>query len=160
MRPSARRRRIDRSERTTRRLYGRVGGYRGIVAATRTIDIRTEVPGPRSREILARKELVVADALTVTLPVVVEEARGATFTDVDGNTFVDFAGGVGCLAVGHAHPRVLAAIEEQARRFTHTDFTVVPYEVYVALAERICALAPFAGPAKAAFFNAGTEAVE
>ena len=130
------------------------------MAATRTIELRTEVPGPRSREILARKERVVADALTVSLPVVIEEARGATFTDVDGNTFLDFAGGVGCLAVGHSHPRVVAAIEEQARRFTHTDFTVVPYEVYVALAERLCALAPFSGPAKAAFFNAGTEAVE
>jgi 4-aminobutyrate aminotransferase / (S)-3-amino-2-methylpropionate transaminase / 5-aminovalerate transaminase len=130
------------------------------VAATRTIELRTEVPGPRSREILARKERVVADALTVSLPVVIEEARGATFTDVDGNTFLDFAGGVGCLAVGHSHPRVVAAIEEQARRFTHTDFTVVPYEVYVALAERLCALAPLAAPAKAAFFNAGTEAVE
>jgi len=130
------------------------------VAATRTIELRTEVPGPRSREILARKQRVVADALTVSLPVVIEEARGATFTDVDGNTFLDFSGGVGCLAVGHSHPRVVAAIEEQARRFTHTDFTVVPYEVYVALAERLCALAPFSGPAKAAFFNAGTEAVE
>jgi 4-aminobutyrate aminotransferase/(S)-3-amino-2-methylpropionate transaminase len=131
-----------------------------VVAVTRTIEMRTEVPGPRSREILARKERVVAAALSVTLPVVVEEARGATFTDVDGNTFIDFAGGVGCLAVGHSHPRVVAAIEEQARRFTHTDFTVVPYEVYVTLAERLTALAPFSGPAKAAFFNAGTEAVE
>jgi 4-aminobutyrate aminotransferase/(S)-3-amino-2-methylpropionate transaminase len=130
------------------------------VAATRAIELRTEVPGPRSREILARKERVVADALSASLPVVVEEAHGARFTDVDGNTFIDFAGGVGCLAVGHSHPRVVAAIEEQARRFTHTDFTVVPYEVYVALAERLCALAPFSGPAKAAFFNAGTEAVE
>ena len=83
------------------------------MAATRAIDLRTEVPGPRSREILARKERVVADALTVTLPVVVADARGATFTDVDGNTFVDFSGGVGCLAVGHSHPRVVAAIEEQ-----------------------------------------------
>ena len=130
------------------------------MAATRAIELRTEVPGPRSREILARKAQVVAEPLSVTLPVVVEEAHGATFTDVDGNTFLDFAGGVGCLAVGHSHPRVVAAIEEQARRFSHTDFTVVPYEVYVELAERLCALAPFPGPAKAAFFNAGTEAVE
>ena len=130
------------------------------MAATRTIELRTEVPGPRSREILARKERVVADALTVSLPVVIEEARGATFTDVDGNTFLDFSGGVGCLAVGHSHPRVVAAIEEQARRFTHTDFTVVAYEVYVSLAERLCEFAPLSAPAKAAFFNAGTEAVE
>src|SRR5436190_15851433 len=99
--PSSSSRRIVRSERTTRRFYGRGSGYRGLVAATRTIALRTEIPGPRSREILVRKERVVADALTVALPVVVEEAHGATFTDVDGNTFIDFSGGVGCLAVGH-----------------------------------------------------------
>src|SRR5438552_1524300 len=134
--------------------------YARDVAATRVIELRTEVPGPRSREILARKERVVADPLSVYLPVVVAEGRGATFTDVDGNTFVDFAGGVGCLAVGHAHPRVVQAAQEQAARFTHTDFTIVPYEAYVTLAERLLALAPFRGGAKAAFFNAGTEAVE
>src|SRR5437016_1406016 len=130
------------------------------MAATKAIDLRTEIPGPRSREILARKERVVADPLSLYLPVVIAEGRGAAFTDVDGNTFVDFAGGVGCLAVGHAHPRVVQAVQEQAARFTHTDFTIVPYEVYVALAERLLGLAPFSGPAKAAFFNAGTEAVE
>src|SRR5207245_796882 len=80
--------------------------------------------------------------------------------DVGGNTFVDFTGGVGCLNVGHTHPRVVAAAQEQLARFAHTDFTVVPYEVYVELAERLVALAPFSVPAKAAFFNAGTEAVE
>jgi 4-aminobutyrate aminotransferase/(S)-3-amino-2-methylpropionate transaminase len=130
------------------------------VAVTRAIDLRTELPGPRSREILQRKERVVADPLSVTLPVVIEEGRGARITDVDGNSFIDFTGGVGCLNVGHSHPRVVAAIVEQAERFAHTDFTVVPYDVYVSLAERLVALSPFSGPAKAAFFNAGTEAVE
>jgi 4-aminobutyrate aminotransferase / (S)-3-amino-2-methylpropionate transaminase / 5-aminovalerate transaminase len=139
---------------------GRPLGYRGLVAATRTIALRTEIPGPRSRDLLARKERAVADPLSVYLPVVIAEGRGAAFTDVDGNTFLDFAGGVGCLAVGHAHPRVVAAAQEQLARFIHTDFTIVPYEVYVTLAERLLALAPFSGPAKAAFFNAGTEAVE
>jgi 4-aminobutyrate aminotransferase/(S)-3-amino-2-methylpropionate transaminase len=130
------------------------------VATTRAIEVRTEIPGPRSREILERKRRAVADPLSLVLPVVVEEGRGATFTDVDGNTFLDFAGGVGCLAVGHSHPRVVAAAQQQLGRFTHTDFTVVPYEVYVTLAERLLALAPFSGPGKAAFFNAGTEAIE
>jgi 4-aminobutyrate aminotransferase / (S)-3-amino-2-methylpropionate transaminase / 5-aminovalerate transaminase len=130
------------------------------MAVTRAIRLRTEIPGPRSRAIVERKERVVADPLTLYLPVVAEEGRGATLTDVDGNTFVDFSGGVGCLAVGHSHPRVVAAVQEQAGRFLHTDFTIVPYEVYVTLAERLLALAPFSGPAKAAFFNAGTEAVE
>ncbi|HXY79956.1 MAG TPA: 4-aminobutyrate--2-oxoglutarate transaminase [Gaiellaceae bacterium] len=130
------------------------------MAVTRAIDLRTEIPGPRSREIVERKGRVVADPLSLYLPIVVAEGRGATLTDVDGNTFLDFAGGVGCLAVGHAHPHVVDAVQEQAARFLHTDFTVVPYEVYVTLAERLLALAPFRGPAKAAFFNAGTEAVE
>jgi 4-aminobutyrate aminotransferase/(S)-3-amino-2-methylpropionate transaminase len=130
------------------------------MAVTRTIDLRTGIPGPRSREILERKAGTVANPLSITFPVVIEESRGATLTDVDGNTFLDLAGGVGCLNVGHSHPRVVAAAQEQLGRFGHTDFTVVPYELYVRLAERLCELTPISGPAKAAFFNAGTEAVE
>ena len=130
------------------------------MAATRAIRLQTEIPGPRSREVLERKERVVADPLSVYLPIVTDTGHGATLTDIDGNTFIDFTGGVGCLNVGHAHPRVVDAVQEQAARFLHTDFTIVPYEVYVSLAERLLALTPFAGPAKAAFFNAGTEAVE
>jgi 4-aminobutyrate aminotransferase / (S)-3-amino-2-methylpropionate transaminase / 5-aminovalerate transaminase len=130
------------------------------VATTRAIQLRTEIPGPRSREILDRKSAVVADPLAVYLPVVAAEGRGATLTDVDGNTFIDFTGGVGCLNVGHAHPRVVEAVQEQAARFLHTDFTIVPYEVYVSVAERLLAVSPFRRRAKAAFFNAGTEAVE
>ena len=130
------------------------------MATTRSIRLQTDVPGPRSVQILERSARVVADPLSVYLPIVVAEGRGATLTDVDGNTFIDFAGGVGCLNVGHAHPRVVDAVQEQAARFLHTDFTIVPYEVYVTLAERLLAMAPFAGPAKAAFFNSGAEAVE
>src|SRR5579862_829112 len=130
------------------------------MAALRAIELRTAVPGPRSQAILARKDAVVANALDVFLPVVAAEGHGATLTDVDGNTFLDFTGGVGCLNVGHAHPHVVEAAQEQAARFFHTDFTIVPYEIYVTYAERLLALAPFRGPAKAAFFNAGTEAVE
>jgi 4-aminobutyrate aminotransferase/(S)-3-amino-2-methylpropionate transaminase len=130
------------------------------MAVTRAIDLRTEIPGPRSRAILDRNRRAVAAPLSVTFPVVVEEARGATLTDVDGNRFLDFTGGVGCLNVGHSHPRVVAAAQEQLERFAHTDFTIVPYEVYVTLAERLLAAAPVPAPAKAAFFNAGTEAVE
>jgi 4-aminobutyrate aminotransferase/(S)-3-amino-2-methylpropionate transaminase len=129
------------------------------MAVTRSIELRTEIPGPRSREILARKERVVAEPLSIFLPVVIEEGHGATLTDVDGNTFIDFTGGVGCLNVGHSNPQVVAAAQEQLARFSHTDFTIVPYEVYVTLAERLCELAPMK-PAKAAFFNAGAEAIE
>ena len=131
------------------------------MATTKTIDIRTAIPGPRSAEILERKAARDReredDRAARSSP---QEGRGATLTDVDGNVFIDFTGGVGCLNVGHAHPRVVEAATEQLARFTHTDFTVVPYEPYVELAERLLALAPFRGPAKAAFFNAGTEAVE
>jgi 4-aminobutyrate aminotransferase/(S)-3-amino-2-methylpropionate transaminase len=130
------------------------------MAITRSIDIRTEIPGPRSKEILERKERVVAEPLSIFLPVVIADGRSATVTDVDGNTFIDFTGGVGCLNVGHSHPRVVEAVQEQVARFSHTDFTIVPYEVYVTLAERLIELVPISGPAKAAFFNAGTEAIE
>jgi 4-aminobutyrate aminotransferase/(S)-3-amino-2-methylpropionate transaminase len=130
------------------------------MAVTRAISLKTSIPGPRSREILERKARVIARPLSIYLPIVAAEASGCTVTDVDGNTFLDFTGGVGCLNVGHAHPHVTAAVQEQAAKFLHTDFTMVPYEVYVTLAERLLERAPFRGPAKAAFFNAGTEAVE
>jgi len=130
------------------------------VATTRVIDLRTAIPGPRSREILEREQHAVAHPLIVHQPIVAERALGATITDVDGNTFVDFVGGVGVVNVGHNHPRVVEAISEQADRFLHTDFTVVPYEGYVELAERLGALVPIAGETRGAFFNAGAEAVE
>ena len=127
---------------------------------TRAIRLKTEIPGPKSRAILERKARVVAEPLSIYAPVVIAEAHGATLTDVDGNTFIDFTGGVGCLNVGHSHPRVVEAAQSQLDQFSHTDFTIVPYEVYVELAERLTELAPVRKPAKAAFFNAGTEAVE
>jgi 4-aminobutyrate aminotransferase/(S)-3-amino-2-methylpropionate transaminase len=130
------------------------------MAVTRSIEIKTDIPGPRSLEIGKRKERVIAEPLGLYVPVFAGEGHGALLTDVDGNTFVDFMGGIGCLAVGHSHPRVVAAVQEQAARFFHTDFTILPYEVYVEYAERLLALTPFSGPAKAAFFNSGAEAVE
>ena len=130
------------------------------MAATKAIELRTAIPGPRSQEILQRKAQVVADPLSIYIPVVIDHGDGATLTDVDGNTFIDFTGGVGCLNVGHANARVTEAVQEQAARFLHTDFTIVPYEAYVTLAERLVATAPISGPVKAAFFNAGTEAIE
>ncbi|HZT17246.1 MAG TPA: 4-aminobutyrate--2-oxoglutarate transaminase [Gaiellaceae bacterium] len=130
------------------------------MAATRAIELRTALPGPRSREIVDRLSASVARPLQVAFPIAAAEAHGATLADVDGNVFLDFTGGVGCLNVGHTHPEVVAAAQEQLERFAHTDFTVVPYEVYATLAERLLARAPFRGPAKAAFFNSGAEAVE
>jgi 4-aminobutyrate aminotransferase/(S)-3-amino-2-methylpropionate transaminase len=139
---------------------GRSLGYRGRVAVTRSIQLRTALPGPHSAAILDRNERSVAAPLVPAFPIVAAGARGSTLTDVDGNTFIDFTGGVGCLNVGHTHPRVVAAIRDQVDRFTHTDFTIVPYEPYTELAERLIERTPISGPLKAAFFNAGTEAVE
>jgi 4-aminobutyrate aminotransferase / (S)-3-amino-2-methylpropionate transaminase / 5-aminovalerate transaminase len=102
----------------------------------------------------------VAAPLSAYRELVIAEGSGATLTDVDGNTFIDFTGGVGCLNVGHSNPRVVEAVQEQAARFTHTDFTVVPYESYIALAERLTELAPISGEVRAAFFNSGAEAIE
>jgi 4-aminobutyrate aminotransferase/(S)-3-amino-2-methylpropionate transaminase len=130
------------------------------MATTKTVEVRTAVPGPNSKEILDRIERSIAAPLSIYLPLVIAEGRGAALTDVDGNTFLDFTGGVGCLNVGHSHPRVVEAAQGQLERFAHTDFTIVPYEVYVTLAERLIEAAPFSAPAKAAFFNAGTEAIE
>ena len=130
------------------------------MATTRAIQVQTELPGPRSKEILERKARVIAEPLSIYLPVVIAEGEGALVTDVDGNTFVDFAGGVGCMNVGHSNPRVVEAVQEQAARFTHTDFTIVPYESYVGLAERLVDLVPISGETRVAFFNAGTEAIE
>src|SRR5256714_3037999 len=107
------------------------------MATTKAIELKTAIPGPRSKEILDRKARVIADPLSIFLPVVIDRGEGATLTDVDGNTFIDFTGGVGCLNVGHANPRVVEAVQEQATRFFHTDFTIVPYADYVTLAERL-----------------------
>jgi len=130
------------------------------MATTRAMEVQTALPGPRSKEILERKERVIAEPLSIYAPLVIAEGDGALLTDVDGNTFVDFGGGVGCLNVGHSNPRVVEAVQDQAARFTHTDFTIVPYENYVGLAERLVDLAPISGDLRVAFMNAGAEALE
>ena len=122
--------------------------------------VRTSLPGPKSRGLLERKEQAVSTAIGIHLPAVVERAAGALLHDVDGNTFIDLSGGVGCLNVGHSHAKVVRAIQAQAARYTHTDFSVAPYESYVRLCETLCRLAPGPRPKKAILLNSGTEAVE
>jgi len=90
----------------------------------------------------------------------VEQAENATLRDVEGNSWIDFAGGIAVLNTGHRHPRIVQAIAHQLEKFTHTAFQVTPYESYVALAERINQRVPIAGKAKTAFFSTGAEAVE
>ncbi|MBC7097562.1 4-aminobutyrate--2-oxoglutarate transaminase [Candidatus Bipolaricaulota bacterium] len=124
------------------------------------VRVGTELPGPRSREVLARKGRSVPRAVANLAPFVVARAEGVTVEDLDGNRFLDFSGGWGVLNVGHNHPKVVGAIKAQAERFVHTDFTAVPYEVWVELAERLGRLAPGTSPKKTVFFNSGAEAVE
>ncbi|MFM7208150.1 MAG: 4-aminobutyrate--2-oxoglutarate transaminase [Planctomycetaceae bacterium] len=125
-----------------------------------SIQIRTAIPGPRSQALLARRRAAVSSSPFMTTPLFVERADGATLTDVDGNTFLDFAGGIGTVNVGHARPEVVAAIREQAGRYVHTCFNVAMYEPYVAVAEKLNAIVPAAGPRKSVLFNTGAEAVE
>jgi len=125
-----------------------------------SVTIKRTVPGAKSEALLDEKKRYVSDAIGVHLPAAIVSASGAVLTDADGNTFIDLAGGVGCLNVGHSHPRVVQAIIEQAKRFTHTDFSVAPYESYVRLCRRLCEIAPGGRPKKAALFNSGSEAVE
>src|SRR5437879_6190458 len=122
------------------------------------VEVVTEIPGPRSRELLVRKERVVCDALDIHVPAVIDTARGASFTDLDGNTMLDLSGGLGCQLVGYSHPKVVEAVRAQAARFSHTDFSVIPYEPYVELSERL--VAKVGEGRKVALFNAGAEAVE
>ncbi len=123
-----------------------------------TIEMKTELPGPKSRAIIARKERVVCDPLDLHVNAVIDHGLGAAVTDVDGNTMLDLSSGLGCLLVGHSHPKVVEAVQRQAAKFSHTDFSVVPYEVYVELAERL--VERVGAGRKVALFNSGAEAVE
>jgi len=93
-------------------------------------------------------------------PCYIAKGKGALVTDVDGNQFIDLTGGWGCLAVGHTHKKVVAAVKDQIDKYLHTDFTAIPYESLVELAEKLVKLAPGDTPKSAAFFNSGAEAVE
>jgi 4-aminobutyrate aminotransferase/(S)-3-amino-2-methylpropionate transaminase len=124
------------------------------------IQIRTAIPGPRSRQLMARRHAAVPRGISHATPVFAASADGARVTDVDDNVFLDFAGGIGVMNVGHADPHVVEALTQQATRFTHTCFSVAPYESYVALAERLAALTPGSFPKKTLFLNSGAEAIE
>jgi len=125
------------------------------------IRIRTELPGPRSRALLEqRRRWVSAGIAEARHGVFFERGEGARLVDVDGNVFLDFAGGIGCLNAGHSAPGVLRRVREQVERLQHACFMVAPYELYVALARKLCEIVPVPGEKKAALFNSGAEAVE
>ena len=126
----------------------------------KTIQIRTEIPGPMSRSLMARHEAAVARGTYHATPIFVARADGAVIEDFDGNRFLDFAGGIGCLNMGHRAPRVIAAVREQLDKFIHVCFSVTPYESYITLAEKLNALTPGKFPKKTFLINSGAEAVE
>lgn len=123
-----------------------------------SIALKTQIPGPRSQALTDGSTSAVPRPLTPYGKVWVSRGEGAVVEDVDGNRFIDMIGGVGCLIAGHSHPKVVAAIVDQSHRFTHTDFSLIPYEGYPRLAERISELC--GGGRKVGFFNSGAEAVE
>jgi 4-aminobutyrate aminotransferase/(S)-3-amino-2-methylpropionate transaminase len=114
----------------------------------------------RNADLLARRTAAVARGVLVASPIFAARALNAELWDVEGRRYIDFAGGIGALNTGHRHSRVMAAVAAQLEKFTHTSYQVVPYEPYVALAERLNAIAPFKGPAKSLLFTTGAEAVE
>lgn len=120
----------------------------------------TEVPGPRSREWMARRAAAVPKGLAAAHPIVTSRASGAIIEDVDGNRLIDFATGIAVLNVGHTAPDVVAAAQRQMERETHTCFTVTASEPVIELAERLNALAPGDAPKRTMFANSGAEAVE
>ena len=123
------------------------------------IRLVTDLPGPKSAAVLERKAKTVCDPLDIHVPAVIDFGRGATITDIDGNTLIDFSAGLGCQLVGYSHPKVVEAVQKQAASVSHTDFSVIPYETYVELAERLVSLTGIAD-GKVALFNSGAEAIE
>lgn len=122
--------------------------------------LATEIPGPRSRELLARKEQAVPRGVGITLPVFAIAAGGGVVVDVDGNSLIDLGSGIAVTTVGNAAPEIVAAVSAQAGAFTHTAFTIIGYEGYVELAEKLNRLTPGDHAKRTAFFNSGAEAVE
>ncbi|MFB4192806.1 4-aminobutyrate--2-oxoglutarate transaminase [Streptomyces carpaticus] len=120
----------------------------------------TEIPGPKSRELLARKQAAVANGVGTVLPVFVQRAGGGIVEDVDGNALIDFGSGIAVTSVGNSAEAVVRRTTEQLTRFTHTCAMVTPYEGYVEVCEELARLTPGDHPKKSALFNSGAEAVE
>ncbi len=125
-----------------------------------TIQLRTPIPGPKSRALSERRAKAVPRGLSHGTPIYVAKAEDAWLEDVDGNRYLDFAGGIGCLNVGHRHEAVVEAVKDQLDRFLHTCVQVTPYESYVRLAERMNEVTPGKFAKKTLLLNSGAEAVE
>jgi len=120
----------------------------------------TEIPGPRSRALWERRTRAVPAGVGTTLPIFVHRAQGGIVEDVDGNRLIDLGAGIAVVNVGHAHPKVVEAIAQQAANFVHTCFQVTPYEGYVAVCEQLAARTPGDHEKRSLLVNSGAEAVE
>src|SRR6476661_7194512 len=120
----------------------------------------TELPGPRSKELFARRQAAVSAGVGTTFPVFIERAGGGVLLDVDGNSLIDLGSGIAVVSVGNSAPRVVQAVTDQVAAFTHTCFMVTPYEGYVEVCEQLAAVTPGNHAKKSALFNSGSEAVE
>lgn len=121
---------------------------------------KIEIPGPKSRALIDRKNQCTARGISQGTPLFIEKASGALMTDVDGNEFIDFFGGIGVLNAGHCPRPVVDAIKEQAEKLIHTCFMVSMYEGWVELAEKLIQITPIKGDLKVTYVNSGAEAVE
>ena len=126
----------------------------------KAIHLRTEIPGPNSRALMQRREAAVPRGPYHATPIFAARSEGAVIEDVDGNRYLDFAGGIGCLNTGHRPPEIASAIRSQLDRYLHLCFSVTPYEGYLAVAERLNALAPGRFAKKTLLVNSGAEALE
>jgi len=124
------------------------------------IHLKTSIPGPKSQALMQRRQTAVPRGPYNNTPIFAAKAEGALVTDVDDNVFIDFAGGIGAMNLGHANPRVVQAISEQAKKFTHTCYHVTAYEPYIALAEKLNEITPGKFAKKTMLANSGAEAVE
>src|SRR5438874_11037731 len=133
--------------------------FTGVITDRRP-EIKTALPGPKAAELIARDAKAMSPSFTRAYPFVMDHGEGCWVTDVDGNRFLDFTAGIAVVSTGHSHPKVVAAIEEQARRFLHMSGTDFYYEPEIRLAERLAARAPVKPTARVFFANSGAETIE
>jgi len=122
--------------------------------------IKTEIPGPKAKELLEIRNQYIPHGVYYTIPTFIKKGEGAVVEDIDGNIFLDFAAGIAVLNIGYSHPEVVKAVKKQADKFFHSSINVILYESYIQLAKKLCEITPGDFPKMTLFVNSGAEAVE